>query len=165
MVLFVVMLGGKHPRAKIEIHDVVFARGENLEEIYPQLCEQWFGAPTGLHIDSWLMVDGVTDYQVRFTDVAPNVDDLKLFFINLGGYQQGQFGEEHQYLLVVAKDKASAKLQGKAMANPRWQQPHTDNILDVDDCIPIDQVGGRYIKLIAGPHKGISLQSKYIVLS
>ncbi len=163
--LFVVMLGGKHPRAKIEIHDVVFARGENLEEIYPQLRQQWFGAPTGLHIDSWFMVDGVADHQVRFSDIAPNEGDLRLFFINLGGYQQGQFGEEHQYLLVVAKDKASAKQQGKAIANKQWQQPHTDNLLDVDDCIPIDHVGGRYIQLIAGPHQGMLIQNKYIVLS
>lgn len=162
--LFMVMLGGKHPKAKIEIHDVVFARGETLEEIYPQLRQQWFGAPKGLHIDSWLMVDGIADYQVRFTDIAPGPDELRLFFINLGGYQSGQFGEEHQYLLVVATDKATAKKQGKAIANQKWQQPHTDNLLDVDDCIPIDQVDGRYIELIRGPHQGMKLQSDYIVL-
>lgn len=163
--LFVVMLGGKHPKAKIEIHDVVFAIGESLEEIYPQLRQQWFGAPGGLHIDSWLTVDGVADYQVRFTDVAPGAGEPRLFFINLGGYQQHQFGEEHLYLLVVALDKASAKQQGKAIAKKQWQQPHTDNLLDVDDCIPIDQVDGRYIKLVIGPHHGMTLQSDYIVLS
>lgn len=163
-VLFVVMLGGKHPKAKIEVHDVVFACGDSLEQIYPQLRQQWFGTQTGLHIDSWLAVDGVADYQVRLTDVAPGAGEPRLFFINLGGYHPGQFGEDHLYLLVVANDKISAKQQGKAIANKQWQQPHTDNLLDVDDCIPIDQVGGRYIKLIADAHSGIQLQSDYIVL-
>ncbi len=163
--LYVVMLGGRHLKAKIEVHDVVFACGDTLAHIYPQLRQQWFGEPAGLHIDSWLMVDGVAGYQVRFTDVAPGIDEPRLFFINLGGYLQGQFGEEHQYLLVVAADKTSAKQQGKAMINRCWQKPHTDNLLDVDDCIPIDQVDGRYIKLIAGAHDSIHLQSDYIILS
>jgi hypothetical protein len=164
-VLFVVMLGGKHQKAKIEVHDVVFAQGETLEQTYSQLRQQWFAEAAGLHIDSWLMVDGVADYQVRFTDVAPGADEPRLFFINLGGYHDGQFGEDHRYLLVVANDKAGAKQQGKTMANSHWQKPHTDNLLDVDDCIPIDQVEGRYIKLIAGAHNGIQLQSDYIILS
>ena len=164
-VLFVVMLGGKHPKAKIEVHDVVFACGDTLEQIYPQLRQQWFGAPNGLHIDSWLMVDGVDNYQVQLTNEAPAAADPRLFFINLGGYQQGQFGEDHMYLLVVANDKASAKQQGKAIANNKWQQPHTDNLLDVDDCIPIDLVDGRYIKLIPGTHNGVSVHSDYLILS
>jgi hypothetical protein len=164
-VLYVVMLGGKHPKAKIEVHDVVFGIGDTLEQIYPQLRQQWYGASVGLHIDSWLMVDGVAEYQVRFSDVAPGADEPRLFFINLGGYNQGQFGEDHLYLLVVANDKASAKRQGKAIANSKWQQPHVDNLLDVDDCLPIDHVDGRYIRLIAGPHNGMQLQNDYIVLS
>ena len=46
--LFVVMLGGKHPRAKIEVHDVVFAIADSLEATYPQLRQGWFGSPAGL---------------------------------------------------------------------------------------------------------------------
>lgn len=35
--LFMVMLGGRHARANTEVHDVVMAVGDTLEEIYPQL--------------------------------------------------------------------------------------------------------------------------------
>lgn len=164
--LYVVMLGGRHPRAKIEVHDVVFAIADTLEGAYPQLREGWFGAPAGLHIDAWMAVDGVAGYRVTFTDQAPAAGDPRLFFINLGGYETGVFGEAHSYLLVVARDKADAKAQGKRqLAELAWAKPHTDNLHDVDDCIPLDCVAGRYIHLIEGENAGIACGSDYIVLS
>lgn len=163
--LYVVMLGGKHPRARIEVHDVVFARGDSLQATYPQLRQQWFGAPKGLHIDSWYAVDGIEDYQVRFSDQAPAAGDPRLFFINLGGYEPGAFGEAHQYLLVVAENHQQAKAKGKAQIAGHWHKPHADAVLDVDDCILIDQLDGRYVQLLAGPHQGISQASDYIILS
>lgn len=41
--LFIVMLGGRHARANVEVHDVVLAVGDSLEEVYPQLKNAWFG--------------------------------------------------------------------------------------------------------------------------
>ena len=41
--LFMVMLGGRHARANTEVHDVVFAVADSLEESYPQLKNAWFG--------------------------------------------------------------------------------------------------------------------------
>ena len=38
--LFVVMLGGKHPKAKIEIHDVVFVVATTLQDAHPALRER-----------------------------------------------------------------------------------------------------------------------------
>ncbi|WP_313564714.1 DUF1543 domain-containing protein, partial [Acinetobacter sp.] len=35
--LFIVMLGGRHARANTEVHDVVLAIGESLEDTYAQL--------------------------------------------------------------------------------------------------------------------------------
>ncbi|MCT6699358.1 DUF1543 domain-containing protein [Rheinheimera sp. 4Y26] len=162
--LYIVMLGGRHAAAKIEVHDVVFACGDNLQQIYPQLREQWFGSAEGLHIDSWMAVDGVGQYKVSFSQQAPAAGELRLFFINLGGYQPGQFGEEHRYLLVVAKDKSSAKQEGKTMLAVHWEKPHTDNLWDLDDCIAIDNIAGRYIKLTVEPHLGIQQQNDYILL-
>ena len=57
--LFVVMLGGRHARANIELHDVVFAIAPSIEQTHEQLRQQWFGELAGLHIDSWMTVDGV----------------------------------------------------------------------------------------------------------
>ncbi|WP_333797691.1 DUF1543 domain-containing protein [Rheinheimera sp.] len=163
-VLYIVMLGGRHAAAKIEVHDVVFVSGDNLQQLYPQLREQWFGISEGLHIDSWMAVDGVEQYKVGFSNTAPAAGEPRLFFINLGGYQYGHFGEEHRYLLVVAKDKVSAKQKGKTMLAAQWDKPHTDNLWDLDDCIAIDNIGGRYISLSLEPHQGIKQQNDYILL-
>lgn len=162
--LYIVMLGGRHAAAKIEVHDVVFVSGENLQQLYPQLRQQWFGLPEGLHIDGWMTVDGVEQYKVRLDNVAPAADEPRLFFINLGGYLPGNFGEEHRYVLVVAKDKMAAKQKGKTMLAAQWEKPHTDNVWDLDDCIVIDNIDGRYVHLTAEPHQGITQQHDYILL-
>ncbi len=163
--LFVVMLGGTHPRARVELHDVVFAFGDTLESTWPQLREQWFGDARGAHVDSWMEVDGVEGWQVRFSATPASVNSPKLFFINLGGYEAGVFGESHAYLLVVARDAAEAKAKGKAQADARWMLPHKDALYDVDECIPVDSVGGRHVVLVEGPHAGIACGSDYLVIS
>lgn len=162
--LFVVMLGGKHPRASIEVHDVVFAVAERLDATYGALREAWFGSPKGLHIDAWMAVDGVEGWKVQMSPLAPAADEPRLYFINLGGYERGAFGEAHHYLLVVAHSKAAAQAQARRRMVKGWQQGHVDALLEVDDCIPIDQVGGRYVQLIEAPHEGIEVRSDYIVL-
>lgn len=163
-VLHVFMLGGRHPRARIEVHDVAFANVERVEDAYPQLRRDWFGQAKGLHLDGWLAVDGVEDYQVRFADAGPAVGAPRLFFVNLGGYVPRSLGEVHDYLLLVALDAAQASLKAKALRDASWIKPHTDALLEVDDCIAIDQVGGRHVQLQRGPHRGITLVSDYIVI-
>ncbi len=163
--LFVVMLGGTHPKAKVELHDVVFAVGDTLESTYPQLRAQWFGEPRGAHVDSWMEVDGVEQYQVRFSDAPAQAVAPKLFFINLGGYEKGVFGEAHRYLLLVARDAAEAKAKGKAQADANWFLPHKDALYEVDDCIPVETAGGRHVVLVEGPHAGIVSRSDYLVIS
>ena len=162
--LFVVMLGGKHPRAKIEVHDVVFAIADSLEATYPQLRQGWFGNPAGLHIDAWMRVDGVDGWKVELSPLAPLPGSPRLYFINLGGYEANTFGEAHHYLLVVAQDKNQAKSRAKQHMLKYWQQAHTDALLDVDDCLPIDQVSGRYIHLVEGEHRGVIQHNDYIVI-
>lgn len=162
--LFVVMLGGKHPRAKIEVHDVVFAIADSLEATYPQLRQGWFGAPAGLHIDAWMRVDGVDGWKVELSPLAPLPGSPRLYFINLGGYEANTFGEAHHYLLVVAQDKNQAKSRAKQHMLKHWQQAHTDALLDVDDCLPIDHVSGRYIHLVEGEHRGVIQHNDYIVI-
>ena len=99
--LFMVMLGGRHVRANTEVHDVVFAVGDSLEDTYTQLKNAWFGEQKGLHIDAWAQVNGVESagkkYQIQFSDAQPKVADEKLWLINLGGYDAREFGELHRY--------------------------------------------------------------------
>ncbi|QVM99160.1 DUF1543 domain-containing protein [Pseudomonas sp. SORT22] len=163
--LYVVMLGGKHPRARIEVHDVAFVVGPSLAACYPQLREQWFGSAKGLHIDSWLEVDGVEGFKLGWSDLQPAPGEPRLYFINLGGYEPGCFGEAHRYLLVVASNKEQAKAKGKQQMARHWSKPHTDALLDVDDCVAVDQVGGRYVTLQPGPHAALAQYSDYLILS
>ncbi|CAH0650218.1 DUF1543 domain-containing protein [Pseudomonas juntendi] len=162
--LFVVLLGGKHPQAKIEVHDIVFAAADTLEQAYPQLRDGWFGSPKGVHVDAWMAVDGVDNWRVELSPLAPSPESLRLYFINLGGYDAQAFGEAHDYLLVVARDKREAMAKGKKQAMAHWSQAHNDAVLDVDDCLPIDQVGGRFVHLVEGPHAGVRSRNQYIVL-
>jgi hypothetical protein len=162
--LFVVMLGGKHPRAKIEVHDVVFAIADSLEASYPQLRRDWFGSTTGLHIDAWMRVEGVEGWRVELSQLAPLPNAPRLYFINLGGYESNAFGEAHHYILVVAHNKNEAKSKGKQHMLKHWAKSHTDTLMDVDDCLPIDHVSGRYIHLVEGEHGGVIQHNDYIVL-
>ena len=167
--LFIVMLGGRHARANTEVHDVVLAVGDSLEEVYPQLKNAWFGEQKGLHIDAWAQIYGVAfegkNYQIQFTDAAPNQADQKLYLLNLGGYDAGEFGELHRYVLVVAQNAMVAKQRGKAHFAQHWQKQHTDRVLDVDDCIAIDQVHGRYVQLIEGEFSGNQWENTYLILN
>lgn len=160
--LFVVMLGGKHPRAKIEVHDIAFVVADTLEQAYPQLREGWFGSPRGVHIDSWMQVDGVESWRVELSPLAPLPNSPRLYFLNLGGYESQTFGEAHHYVLVVAKE---AMAKGKRQVLSHWTQAHTDAVLDVDDCLPIDFVSGRYMHLVEGLHDGVIQRNDYIALS
>ncbi len=162
--LFVVMLGGKHPRAKIEVHDVVFAVADTLQHTYTQLRDGWFGSPKGVHIDAWMAVDGVDGWKVELSQMAPPADAHHLYFINLGGYEANAFGEAHHYLLVVARDKQEAKRKGQRQMLQHWPQAHTDGVMDIDDCLPIDLVDGRYVHLVQGPHQPIIQHNDYIIL-
>ena len=167
--LFIVMLGGRHARANTEVHDVVLAVGDSLEDVHPQLKQVWFGEQKGLHIDAWAQINGVEfegeKYQIQFSNAQPNSSEQKLFLINLGGYDAREFGELHRYILVVAQNAMVAKQRGKAYFAQHWQKQHTDRVLDVDDCIAIDQVHGRYVQLVQGEFSGNRWENTYLMLS
>ena len=146
--LFMVMLGGRHARANTEVHDVVFAVADSLEESYPQLKNAWFSEQKGLHIDAWMQVEGE-----------------KLWLINLGGYDTREFGELHRYVLVVAPHAAEAKQLGKQYFDQKWQKQHTDRVLDVDGCIAIDCVHGRYVALVEAEFDANTWENTYLMLN
>ena len=45
------MLGGKAKKANIELHDVRWVVGSNIEDTYDALRKDWFGSSKGLHIE------------------------------------------------------------------------------------------------------------------
>lgn len=162
--LFIVMLGGRHPRAFIELHDVAFVFATELAQTVPALKQHWFGQSQGLHIDSWMIVDGVDGYQVRKSALRAAEHEPKLYFVNFGGYLSAQFGEEHSYELVVATTSQQAKDIAKLRRNSQWLKPHTDFLADVDDCIELTELGGHFVQLIPGAHQQLQIQHDYIVI-
>ena len=107
--LFAVLMGGKHPKAKIEVHDVVFAVADRLDQTYDQLRASWFGSPHSAHIDAWMEVEGVDGYCIEWSSEKPAPDEQRLYFLNFGGYEDGIFGEAHRYMFVVASDAPPQK--------------------------------------------------------
>ncbi|MDR9578961.1 hypothetical protein RJC92_16585, partial [Acinetobacter nosocomialis] len=83
---------------------------------------------------------------------------------NLGGYTPQAFGELHSYHLVVAPDAVSAKQLGKQFIDQEWHKPHTDRVVDIDDCIPIDHIAGRYIQLVQGEFNPTRWENTYLLL-
>jgi hypothetical protein len=145
--LFAVYLGGRAPRCNTELHDVVFIVGESIETSYEQLMDKWFGNPLRLHIDSWMELLVVDGHRVSLQRTPAILASKKLFFINLGAYQPGQFTELHANTFVVAASEADVKQRAKSKLLRGAQQVHTDDLYDIDDCLEIAEVDGHHIHL------------------
>jgi len=144
--LIACVLGGTAPRAHTELHDVAFAVGDSLEAVHMQLLDSWFGDPDGLHVDAWCVVDSVAGYRVRLAR-APADNGLQLYFVNIGGYRAGEFGERHAWGLFGAASKSEAKARAKATLLAGHQEIHKDDQHAVDDCLAVDAVGGWHVHL------------------
>src|SRR5690606_36946703 len=108
MQLFLVYIGGTAPGANIELHDVRFVAAARIEDTYTQLCQQWFGTVKGLHIDSYMAVNNIDGYKVSLQSEPQNTD-IKLYFVNFGGYYPDKIAEQHDFMLCVAGSAAGAK--------------------------------------------------------
>jgi len=146
MKLFMVYLGGSAPGANIELHDVRFVVGENIVDTYPQLRAQWFGQVKGLHLDSYLVLQHIDGYEISLV-TTPIKQDVKLYFVNFGGYYPTKIAEQHEFTVCVARSAAEAKAQAKARLLTDAQSQHKDDLLALDECLSIDEVSGYYIQL------------------
>jgi hypothetical protein len=145
--LFAVYLGGRAPRANTELHDIVFAVGVRIEDTYEQLLDQWFGAPEGLHIDSWLELDVVDGWAIGLAD-SPVAHREKLFLVNLGAYNAEDFAELHAVSFHVKARAADAKAAALSRHfTAGVTQPHRDDLIDVDDCLAVFGANGLYVSL------------------
>ncbi|WP_420238968.1 DUF1543 domain-containing protein [Telmatobacter bradus] len=162
--LFVVLLGGAHPKANIELHDIAFALGDSLVETYDQLRAAWFASPRHVHIDGWMEVEGVDGYRIEWRSETAPTDEPRLYFVHLGGYESGFFGEAHEHLLVAALNATEAKQKAKAKLSKPWQSPHTDALFEVAGCIPSEVAHGLHLRLVPGEYKENVVHSEYVVM-
>ncbi len=145
--LFAVYLGGRAPRAAIELHDMVFVTGERIEDCYGQILDQWFGTPGHVHIDSVLELDIVDGWKIELKRTpAPRAE--KLYFVNLGAYNKTDFTELHAISFHVADSAPKAKATALAMNFRNGERErHKDDLLAVDDCIAVTRANGLHIRL------------------
>jgi len=146
--LFAVYLGGRAPRCNTELHDVVFAVGDSIEQTYDSLMDKWFGDPLHVHLDSWVELQVVDGHRITLGE-SPSGQEQKLYFINLGAYLPGQFTELHANAFVVATSETQVKARAKSELLLGTQSVHTDDLYDIDDCLEIAEVDSHHIHLQA----------------
>ncbi|MBQ4847013.1 DUF1543 domain-containing protein [Pseudoalteromonas sp. MMG005] len=147
MKLFMVYLGGRVTGCHIEMHDVRFVIGENIEQCYPKLKAQWVGDKNAVHIDSYTEITHINGYEVNLVTEHTSQSE-KLYFVNMGGYHPTDLAEQHDFALFIARSVQEAKNQAYAQLLVGASHLHKDNLHDVDDCFAIDLLDEKYfIKL------------------
>ena len=162
--LYLVVVGGRIPKANIEVHDVRWVIGSKIEDTFDDLRKDWFGSIDELHIDSYKKIYSVDGYKIKlkksqnkkskYNIINKTRDTKKLWFINLGGYNPKSMQEKHEFGLVVASTASDAK----KMAKSKWLngvlKKHNDDInclqsfSDVEDCKLIKNIKNWEIELI-----------------
>ena len=114
--LFMVQLGGRPKGRLIEQHDIFFGVANQVSELIDDINNHWPEVNNKWHIDSYRAITKVGNHTVKLIESnnqTANDNGLKLFFINLGGYQRGSFEEFHHKLLIVADNQKDAIKQAK----------------------------------------------------
>ncbi len=148
--LFMLLLGCKPPGRHTEQHDIFFGIASSLRDLVPEIKAFW-REPEKIHIDAWREVNNVNGYEIKVvqageTSAATSEPEKRLFFINLGGYQENKFAEQHYVMLTVKNDRASAFSEAKSTLffeeNDFDGNSHIDDKygIDVDDLYQIEDI-------------------------
>jgi hypothetical protein len=143
--LYMLLLGSKAPGRHVEQHDFFFGIAGSLKDLVPDIKSFWPETGGKIHIDGWRELGYIDGYRITVHKRDEIVDELplKLFFINLGGYQENKFEEQHYTVLTVKADRAAAfrdarntlffKSQGSSHIDDRYG-------IDVDDLYEIEEL-------------------------
>ena len=116
LTLYMVQLGGRPKGRLIEQHDIFFGVANQVRELVDDINHHWPEVKNKWHIDSYRAITKVGNHTVKLIESnnqTANDNGLKLFFINLRGYQRGSFEEFHHKLLIVAGNQKDAIKQAK----------------------------------------------------
>ena len=150
--LFMTMVGCRPAGRNTEQHDVFFGIGKEVKDIIPDLYNFWPEAKRKIHLDAWRQVDFVDNFKVEIVLKEGSVyrvdqENIKLFFINLGGYKPDEFDEFHYKILIAAPDKNTAIKRAKQTTffihtSFKNAQSHIDDKfgVDVDDIFEIKDI-------------------------
>ncbi|GLU53590.1 DUF1543 domain-containing protein [Dyadobacter frigoris] len=148
--LYMILLGCRPPGRFTEQHDIFFGIGKSVKDLLPEIIKSWPEAKGQIHLDAFQEVNYVNGYgiEVLERDQPPaKEENLKLFFINLGGYKKGEFDEFHYKTLVVAEDQSAAIRLSKQTAfykhtGFKGAPSHVDDKygIDVDDIFQVQEI-------------------------
>ena len=144
--LFAVLLGGRAEGCNIELHDVQFTVADRIEDAFADLRKKWFGLKTKVHLDSYMPLDVIDGFKISLKKEDSKQQE-KLFFINLGAYEDGLFTELHATKFLVDSSESNAKERAKALLLKGKKSVHTDDLYDVDDCLTLTKVNGMHVHL------------------
>ena len=157
--LFACYIGGKIANCNIEMHDTVFVVAKNTQEFIENV-RQKVTAFASFHIDSWVVLQNVDGYEIILANTKQTTEN-KLFFVNLGSYLAGKFGENHFMHFCVAKNRPEAIEIAKKMVSPNEELVHGDNIYNLDDCIKLDKIDDLYVNLEKNEVKQFIINNGY----
>lgn len=138
MKLFAIYIGGEHPAANIEVHDMRFLVAETIADTHERLRAQWWGRPGSLHIDCWSEIVSADGYAVELRP-EPFLGPERLYYVNLGGYDGRAFAEQHRNVFVVADDLGAAKKRAIARAAD-WTDAHRDEMYEAEQAFALDSI-------------------------
>lgn len=151
MKLFAIYIGGEHPSANIEIHDVRFVVASSIKETHDRLRDDWWGTPGTLHIDCWAEIDHVDGYDVALKPERSTGRE-KLWFVNLGGYDGRGFAEQHKNMFVVAASAAEAKAAALRTIEG-WTDAHRDDLFEAEKAFALDGMLGERLHIHLTPRQ------------
>ncbi|WP_396138823.1 DUF1543 domain-containing protein [Flavobacterium sp.] len=146
--LYMIMLGCTPKGRFTEQHDIFFGIGTSLKALVPDMKAFWPEAKGKIHIDAWRKVTCVDGFSIEVVSKTEKMaQEEQLFFLNLGGYKEGEFEEYHYKVLVVATTKAEAIKKAKQTTfykhyNFKGAASHIDDKfgVDVDDIHNIEEI-------------------------
>ena len=136
MKLFAIYIGGEHPAANIEVHDMRFVAAPSIEATHETLLAQWWGREGSLHIDCWSELSQADGYEIRLLP-EPYAGKEKLYYVNLGGYDGMTFAEQHRNVFVVADSLPAAKARAIKQATG-WTDAHRDEMYEAEQAFALD---------------------------
>lgn len=145
--LFMILLGARPKGRFTEQHDIFFGIANRLEDLVEEIIASWPETKGKLHVDAWRLVTAVNGRAIKILPAsAPETlltNKSNLFFVNLGGYKEGEFDEFHYKILVVAPGMESAKAASKKTSffkhyNLKKSVQHPQATAHIDDKYGID---------------------------
>ena len=147
MKLFYIILGATPAGRNTEQHDIFFGIAETLKDLIPSMKRFWPEAKGKIHIDGYQEVKFVDGFEVKIVDKNTVISDQHLFFINLGGYEQGRFEELHYQYLMVGKSmseiiKKAKKTEFYKTMGFTNAESHIDDKygVDIDDIFKVNDL-------------------------